>query len=145
MLDRREWMSVLAKSSAATVEAACADLALPENVSELRTPEIGSVMVRGRVGATGDPFNLGEMTVTRCAVRLEDGTIGYSYVQGRDVSHAKKAALLDALLQTDRADEVNATVIEPLRSLMEHRNRSVKARADKTKVDFFTMVRGEGS
>ena len=32
-------------------------------------------MVRGRVGGTGAPFNLGEMSVTRCSVRLADGSL----------------------------------------------------------------------
>ena len=61
-------------------------------------------MVRGRAGATGAPFNLGEMTVTRCSVRLSDGEVGHGYVHGRDKAHAERAALIDALMQTDRAD-----------------------------------------
>ncbi|MFN0115117.1 MAG: phosphonate C-P lyase system protein PhnG, partial [Paracoccaceae bacterium] len=38
--------------------------ALPPHQA-LRGPEIGLVMVRGRVSGTGAPFNLGEMAVTR--------------------------------------------------------------------------------
>ena len=37
----------------------------------LRGPEAGLVMVRGRTGGGGAPFNLGEMTATRCTVRTE--------------------------------------------------------------------------
>ncbi len=33
-------------------------------------PRPGMTLVRGRMGGTGSPFNLGEMTVTRCVVRL---------------------------------------------------------------------------
>ena len=56
-------------------------------------------MARGRPGGDGAPFNLGEMTVTRCTVRLEDGTVGHAYVAGRDMRQAELAAVLDAVLQ----------------------------------------------
>ena len=49
----------------------------------LRRPEIGPVMVRGRTGATGLAFNMGEMTVTRCSLRLQGGVVGHGFVQGR--------------------------------------------------------------
>ena len=65
----------------------------------MRGPEIGLVMLRGRMGATGNAFNVGETTVTRCTVRLASGTEGHAYVQGRNGEHAKRAALCDALFQ----------------------------------------------
>jgi len=136
-------MSTLAKTPATTLLAACEDIDLPTEFTELRAPEIGGVMVRGRMGASGDAFNLGEMTVTRCAVQLADGTIGHGYIQGRNVEHARHAALLDALMQTDRKAEIARAVITPLQQRIETRHATLQAKADKTKVDFFTMVRGE--
>ena len=97
---RKEWMSELAKAPAARLAALMADL--PAH-SVLRPPEVGAVMLRGRIGGTGQPFNLGEMTVTRTSVRLGDGTVGHAWVQGRDKAHATRAAVVDALMQTDRA------------------------------------------
>ncbi|MEO0341928.1 MAG: phosphonate C-P lyase system protein PhnG [Pseudomonadota bacterium] len=142
--ERKDWMSLLAKTAPATLQAACADLDLPQDVSDLRVPEIGGVMVRGREGATGNAFNLGEMTVTRAAVQLGDGTIGYSYVQGRDRDHARLAAILDAMLQTDRTEEILQSVIQPLKVVLAEKRAASQVKADQTKVDFFTMVRGEG-
>lgn len=109
----------------------------------LRAPEVGTVMVRGRAGGTGAPFNLGEMTVTRCAVRLPDGAVGHGYVQGRDKTHARTAALIDALAEAGEAARVEAEILSPLRE--EHEaNRAARAeKAAATKVEFFTMVRGE--
>ncbi|MEO1276067.1 MAG: phosphonate C-P lyase system protein PhnG, partial [Pseudomonadota bacterium] len=105
-------------------------------------PEIGAVMVRGRAGATGDAFNMGEVTVTRCSVRLDGGTVGHGYVQGRNKRHAEIAALADALLQTDQADTVQAGLIAPLAEA-KAAERTVRAeKAAATKVEFFTMVRG---
>ena len=80
----------------------------------LRTPEIGSVMVRGRAGGTGAPFNLGEMTVTRCALQLSSGEVGHAYVQGRRKACAEAAAIVDALMQTDSADRIRLVVLTPL-------------------------------
>lgn len=108
----------------------------------LRPPETGTVMLRGRIGGTGAPFNLGEMTVTRCVLRLQDGTVGHAHVQGRDKSHARRAALVDALWQAD-PQGIDAAILAPLRGEAEAVRRARAARAAATRVDFFTLVRGE--
>ncbi|MFN3955077.1 MAG: phosphonate C-P lyase system protein PhnG [Pararhodobacter sp.] len=115
----------------------------PPVVTLLRTPEIGAVMVRGRQGASGAPFNLGEMTVTRCSLRLACGAVGHGYVQGRDKSHARRVALADALMQTPQADALRAAVLVPLEAAERARKAARAARAAATRVEFFTMVRGE--
>ena len=45
-------------------------VAEPVDYVELRAAETGLVMLRGRIGGDGDPFNLGEATVTRAAVQI---------------------------------------------------------------------------
>lgn len=137
---RKSWMSTLAKAKSASVGELFPDLPAHDVI---RAPETGTVMVRGRVGGTGAPFNLGEMTVTRCAVRLPDGTIGHGYVQGRDREHATRAAVIDALMQGVNAERIEAEVIYPLQEEFEASRRSRAEKAAATKVDFFTMVRGE--
>ena len=97
-LDRPEWMGLLARAEAAELARLTAALGSEPAHDWLRPPETGTVMVRGRAGGTGAPFNLGEMTVTRCALRLSAcGTAGYAQVQGRDKDQARRAALIDAL------------------------------------------------
>lgn len=109
----------------------------------LRAPETGSVMVRGRIGGTGAPFNLGEMTVTRCSLRLADGTVGHAHVQGRDRDHALRAAIVDALMQTDAAPALRRDCLDPL-AAEEAEARALRAgKAAASRVEFFTMVRGE--
>jgi alpha-D-ribose 1-methylphosphonate 5-triphosphate synthase subunit PhnG len=139
-LARKSWMATLAKAPPARLAALFADLP-PHHV--LRQPEIGAVMVRGRVGGTGAAFNLGEMTVTRASVRLETGEVGHAWVQGRDKAHALRAAALDALMQTDRAADVANQVLRPLETEAQAARATRSAKAAGTKVDFFTMVRGE--
>lgn len=139
-LDRPGWMALLAKSSPARLAALMPQL--PDHET-LRAPEIGAVMVRGRTGATGAPFNLGEMTVTRCAVRLGDGSVGHAWVQGRDRDHARRAAVADALLQGETAPRIRRDVLEVLAADAAAARAARAARAADTKVDFFTMVRGE--
>jgi alpha-D-ribose 1-methylphosphonate 5-triphosphate synthase subunit PhnG len=137
---RKGWMATLAKAAPARLAALMPDLPAHDI---LRAPEIGAVMVRGRAGGTGAPFNLGEMTVTRCSVRLTCGTVGHAWVQGRDKDHARRAALGDALMQTAGATQMQATVLAPLaaEAAAAKANRAAKAAA--TKVEFFTLVRGE--
>jgi alpha-D-ribose 1-methylphosphonate 5-triphosphate synthase subunit PhnG len=102
-------------------------------------------MVRGRVGGDGAPFNLGEATVSRAAVRLSTGEVGFGYVLGRDRQKARMIALCDAMVQsTEFADALEAKVLAPLRAAMiSERNRKAEEAAA-TRVDFYTLVRGEG-
>jgi alpha-D-ribose 1-methylphosphonate 5-triphosphate synthase subunit PhnG len=141
--DRKAWIGLIAKAPEGRV-AALLDAALDRPAfTWLRAPEIGSVMVRGRAGGTGAPFNLGEMTVTRCALTLGTGEVGHGYVQGRRKADAEAAALVDVLMQTDVADTLRAKVLEPLEREQTARRTDRAEKAAATKVDFFTMVRGE--
>jgi alpha-D-ribose 1-methylphosphonate 5-triphosphate synthase subunit PhnG len=139
-LARKTWMATLAKAPPSQLAALIPELP-PHTV--LRQPEIGAVMVRGRVGATGAPFNLGEMTVTRASVRLTTGEVGHAWVQGRDKLHALRAAAIDALMQTAAASEVTTQILQPLEAEALAARTARAAKAAGTKVDFFTMVRGE--
>jgi alpha-D-ribose 1-methylphosphonate 5-triphosphate synthase subunit PhnG len=140
---RKGWLGLLAKAPAAEVARLWAAAKLDPAHAVLRAPEIGAVMVRGRAGAVGAAFNLGEMSVSRASVRLADGTVGHGYVQGRDRTHALQTALIDALMQTDAAGQVDKAVLAPLRDAATTRRATRATKAAATKVDFFTMVRGE--
>ena len=141
---RKAAMAVLAHSGAGEIAGRLAAIALPDH-ENLREPENGLVMVRGRTGGDGAPFNLGEATVSRAAVRLSTGEVGFGYTLGRDRQKAQMIALCDALIQTtDHADTVEAKVLAPLRAAMiAERNRKA-AETAATRVDFYTLVRGEG-
>lgn len=139
-LARKSWMATLAKAPPARLASLLPDL--PAH-SVLRQPEIGAVMVRGRIGGTGAPFNLGEMTVTRASVRLASGQVGHAWVQGRDKGHALRAAAVDALMQTAQAADLTRQVLQPLAAEAQATRAARGAKAAATRVDFFTMVRGE--
>lgn len=142
--DRQDWMSTLAKAPRETLEAAWAQLTPPPEYVHLRAPETGLVMVRGRAGGTGARFNLGEVTVTRSAVRLACGRTGHGYVAGRDARRAELAAVFDALLQNDehRAPLLQS-LIEPLRAAERAGKQEQARKAAATKVEFFTLARGD--
>jgi alpha-D-ribose 1-methylphosphonate 5-triphosphate synthase subunit PhnG len=136
-------MSVLALALPAELDACWAALR-PPPYRLLRGPEVGLVMVRARAGGTGIRFNLGEMTVVRCTVQLADGTLGHAWIGGRDGRHAERSAVLDALLQDPmHTGALTVSVIEPLDRAGEARRRTAAARAATSRVEFFTMVRGE--
>jgi alpha-D-ribose 1-methylphosphonate 5-triphosphate synthase subunit PhnG len=141
---RARWMSILARAEPRAIGAAWAALDPRPAYRMLRPPETGLVMVRGRAGGTGAPFNLGEMTVTRCSIQLSSGQVGHGYVAGRNPEHAEAAAVFDALLQDpERHPAIAARVVEPLAEAREARERELPRRAAATRVEFFTMVRGE--
>jgi alpha-D-ribose 1-methylphosphonate 5-triphosphate synthase subunit PhnG len=140
-------MSILAQCDAADLDAHLPLAGLPTDAIWLRRPEFGLVMVRGRAGGTGAAFNLGEMSVTRCAVRLDGDTVGLAYLRGRNALHAQRAALIDGLLQqavgAGRGDDAWSVWIAPLEAVLQARRNQRKAAADQTRVEFFTVVRGE--
>ncbi|MGE4252226.1 MAG: phosphonate C-P lyase system protein PhnG [Parvibaculaceae bacterium] len=138
---RQKWMSLLAAAKPARLDTLFPRARFPHFVY-LRKPETGLVMLRGRVGGTGSAFNMGEATVTRCAIRLDDGTVGQAFVMGRSHAHALTAAVCDALLQGQNND-LAETVVAPLALERSERERDLALKNAATKVDFFTMVRGE--
>jgi alpha-D-ribose 1-methylphosphonate 5-triphosphate synthase subunit PhnG len=142
--ERKARLSTLAKAPADRLCALWAAF-MPEAPAHdlLRAPEIGTVMVRGRAGAVGAAFNLGEITLTRCSVRLRSGAVGHGHVQGRDRAAARAAALIDALAEDGQADALEAAILAPLRAEAAAVRRGRAARAAATKVEFFTMVRGD--
>jgi alpha-D-ribose 1-methylphosphonate 5-triphosphate synthase subunit PhnG len=144
LAQRKAAMAVLAGSPASDIAAHLATLALPGH-EDLREAENGLVMVRGRIGGDGAPFSLGEATVSRAAVRLASGEVGFGYTLGRDREKARLIALCDALVQsTAFAGEVETRVIAPLRAAASARRARKAGETAATRVDFYTMVRGEG-
>ncbi|WP_409363139.1 phosphonate C-P lyase system protein PhnG [Bradyrhizobium liaoningense] len=143
-VQRKAAMSVLAHAEAGEIAARLGAIALPPH-QNLREPENGLVMLRGRVGGDGAPFNLGEATVSRAAVRLASGEVGFGYTLGRDGEKARLIALCDALVQSrDFGEAVERDVIAPLREQLMIERKQAAAETAATKVDFYTMVRGEG-
>jgi len=141
---RHAAMAVLAHAATAEIAGRLEGLAVPPH-EDLREAENGLVMLRGRIGGDGAPFNLGEATVSRAAVRLASGEVGFGYVLGRDREKARLIALCDALIQTEtHAGRIEACVIAPLREAMLAGRAQAAAEAAATRVDFYTMVRGEG-
>ncbi len=137
---RRRWMAILARAEADTIDAHLADCGTLPPHSIIRGPEVGLVMVRGRAGGGGAPFNLGEMTVTRCTVRTASGLIGHAYIAGRDPCRAEKAALVDALMQDpDWTGTLESRVIAPLQAAQAAIKHRQAAKAAATRVDFFAM------
>jgi len=137
-------MAVLAESATAEIAGLIEGLEPLPAYDDMRVPENGLVMIRGRVGGDGAQFNLGEATVSRAVVRLATGEIGFGYVLGRDRDKARLIALCDALVQAkDHSAAIESKVIAPLRARLEAQRELRARQVAATKVDFFTLVRGE--
>lgn len=142
--ERREALAVLAHADSKEIAHGLRQLDDGLAYSEPRAPEVGLVMLRGRIGSRGAPFNAGEATVTRAAVQLSSGETGFGYVLGRDREKARLVALCDALWQIDdKRAAIEAHVLTPLRQRQKEKRDLARARTAATKVDFFTLVRGE--
>ncbi|WP_239992207.1 phosphonate C-P lyase system protein PhnG [Rhodopila globiformis] len=138
--ERPRWMAVLARAPAGRLEALLDAVGERPAYTLLRAPESGLVMVRGRIGGGGAAFNLGEMTVTRCAVCIDSGPIGHAYVTGRASRRAELAALVDALMQDPaRTEALEARVIAPLEQEQADRQAQRAGKAAATRVQFFAM------
>ena len=139
---RRDAISTFARATEDELKQGLEAAGCDADCEFLRKPEIGMVMARGRISGTGRPFNLGEVTVTRAAVRLPDGTTGFSYLMGRDTERARLAAVADAHWQRAAMREaVEAHVLSPVRERLAAANARRRAEVAATQVDFFTMVR----
>ena len=140
---RQAWMAILAKSSLVDLEQQVKTLGEIPKYTFLRQSEIGLAMVRGRAGGAGEAFNLGEMTVTRCVIKMQD-IQGFGYVGGRSKRHAELAAVCDGLLQQNEwRDRVQEIVIQPLQAKLIEERQKQQSQTEATKVEFFTMLRGE--
>ncbi len=141
---RQRHLGLLARAPAAALAARVAALGALPAFTWLRRPETGMVMMRGRIGGNGAQFNLGEVTVTRCTLRLFDGAVGVGVVRGTDARHAERVALCDALLQTAAfATRIQDEVVDALAREEAHRHARRAAEVAASKVDFFTLARGE--
>ncbi|WP_299197015.1 phosphonate C-P lyase system protein PhnG [uncultured Amphritea sp.] len=141
---RQRWISVLAKAPTESLLKLSDPVVSDMQFELIREPEIGLTQVRARMGGKGDAFNMGDMTVTRCVVRSQGDSLGFSYVAGRNKPHALRAAQLDAMLQlADFHQPLTDMIIEPLNQLMLNTQQQKQQATAATKVDFFTLVRGE--
>lgn len=139
---RQRRLALLARTDVLQLREAWQRLEQVPAVTRLRGPEAGLAMLRGRIDARGDHFNLGEVTVTRASVRLDDGTVGHGYVLGRSREHAEWIATYDALAQQARfAHTVESWLLEPTERAVEEERAQLRRRAGATRCTFDTLVR----
>ncbi|MEN9905707.1 MAG: hypothetical protein RLZZ555_2272 [Pseudomonadota bacterium] len=149
-MTRSEWMALLARAPLTLLEQGLQPYQAGRRTEWLRRPETGLYMVQGRAGGTGERFNLGEVTVTRCALRqvgtdAQPSAVGVAYVMGRHHRQAELAALADALLQ-DPAHQASLeqNLLSPVRLHLAQLKAQRQAQIQSTKVDFFTVAREAG-
>lgn len=137
-------MSVLARAPGDRLASLWSQFGPEPDHKMVRGPETGLVMLRGRIGGTGGLFNVGEASVTRATVRLADGCVGHSVALGRDRRKARIAALVDALcLDADLAARIDEQVVAPLATHIAALDDRLRCQTAATRVDFFTLARGE--
>jgi alpha-D-ribose 1-methylphosphonate 5-triphosphate synthase subunit PhnG len=143
-LARARRLSVLAKAPANALLAHWKATGLDPAVELLRGPETGLIALQGRIGGSGQPFHAGEVSATRVTVRIGSGQVGHAMIAGRDARKAQLVAVIDALaLDPAHSGAIEAGIVAPLEALAQAADTTVRAETAATKVNFFTMVRGE--
>lgn len=135
---------LIARATRAELHSLLEESGLGGEATPLRGPETGLVMVRGRIGGGGAPFNLGEVTVSRASVRLVSGTVGHAHALGTDREKVRLGAVVHALWREEATRaRIETGLLQPIeRRIFEEQARK-RAETAATRVDFFTMVRGE--
>jgi alpha-D-ribose 1-methylphosphonate 5-triphosphate synthase subunit PhnG len=137
-------MRICSQASVGELSAALEALAPLPPIEVVRQPEVGLIMLRGRMGGDGAPFNAGEATMTRAVVRLASGELGFSYLLGRSLERARLAAIVDALGQSSRfRDRLEVVLVAPVTRRVDAQRSDQRAETAATRVQFFTLVRGE--
>ncbi|MDR6951686.1 alpha-D-ribose 1-methylphosphonate 5-triphosphate synthase subunit PhnG [Ancylobacter sp. 3268] len=140
---RKAALATLARARRDELDVMLGQLSPLPAARDLRPAEVGLVMLRGRMGGDGAPFNLGEATVSRAAIRLDGGATGFGYRLGRDIAAARQGALIDALWQDEDRRAAVEAALAPVRARLATEAGEARAETAATKVDFFTLVRGE--
>ena len=146
---RQQLLSVLSVSELSAIQSYWQALSISPRYSLLKAPEVGMTMVRAKTGGTGQAFNMGEMTVTRTVIRLNDinaqnDVIGFGYTAGRNTQKSELIAVIDACFQlSEYAASITKLLLQPLQQLRQQQKNQQTAQVSATKVNFFTMVRGE--
>lgn len=141
---RKRRLSVLAKAPANALLAHWKATGLDPSVELLRGPEIGLIALQGRIGGSGQPFHAGEVSATRVTVRVGSGHVGHAMIAGRDARKAQLVAVIDALaLDPGHANAIETGIVAPLEALALASDANMRTETAATKVNFFTMVRGE--
>ncbi|WLS06313.1 phosphonate C-P lyase system protein PhnG [Shinella oryzae] len=141
--ERRRAIGLLAKATRAELQSAFDALDDKPDAQPVRGPQTGLVMVRGRIGGGGAPFNLGEATVSRASIRLDDGTVGHGQTLGTDGAKVRLAAIFDALFQQPARKADVERLLAAIAARVASEDAAKARQTAATRVDFFTMVRGE--
>jgi alpha-D-ribose 1-methylphosphonate 5-triphosphate synthase subunit PhnG len=144
MAARRRAMALVARARRSELAEPIARRWPDHGARDLKPVESGLVMLRGRIGGDGAPFNLGEATVTHAVVELPTGERGFAHILGRDAEKARLAAIADALWQREASrGDVETMTLAPIEARLAAEAAKTRAETAATRVDFFTLVRGE--
>jgi alpha-D-ribose 1-methylphosphonate 5-triphosphate synthase subunit PhnG len=137
-------MRICAYAHDAELERAVDEFGAGLQIDEIRAPQTGLVMLKGRIGGTGSAFNAGEATVTRAVISIRGCATGYSWMLGRSAKRARLAAIVDALGQNSaNLVTLNRVLVEPVSRRLAQAAALNAEQVAATRVDFFTLVRGE--
>lgn len=143
--DRQAFMRVYTQATDSDLAKTVNQFGAEAQATDIRAPETGLIMLRGRIGGGGAPFNVGEATVTRAVVQLKSGELGYGFLLGRSADKARLAAILDALAQSsvDARNVIKTVLVAPVTERVAREQAAARSKTAATRVDFFTLVRGE--
>lgn len=129
---------ILARADDRTLERLA--LSVMENnpdITQIKAPQAGLVMMRARETVGNAGFNLGELLVTECTVTRRDGEIGWGLCLGENRERAFHLAVLDLawehIPEQRREMETALTVIA---AFVQQLDAALSAGVERTRVRF---------
>ena len=142
--ERQNWIRILSGADTSRLILEYKKLAISVPHTTISGPETGLIMVQARADGSGPRFNLGEMSVSKCLLKVDDRYLGYGMVMGSEPEHARLAALFDGLLQhPDFSSQLKRDLIQKLEQEQKEAEKKMTQETGKSRVEFFTMKRGE--
>ncbi|MFQ5904751.1 MAG: phosphonate C-P lyase system protein PhnG [Candidatus Binatia bacterium] len=140
-MDRKKRFEILAQADSATLLPIADEILRAIEVDVLKKPETSLVMLRALDSVTGRPFNVGEVFVTECEVRLGNH-VGYSLIMGEEVERALAAAVIDVALESGQgsASSIEESLWQEEQHLQTNRKEEI-ALIGRTRVNF-EIVKG---
>jgi alpha-D-ribose 1-methylphosphonate 5-triphosphate synthase subunit PhnG len=138
-MKKRKLSYILAHTKVEKLEGIVEELSKKYEISKVKEPEMGLVMVKVKDGVYQEKFYIGEVLITECSVHL-NGSLGMGIIQGDEPRKAYAMAVIDAVFNNDEIDKTELIdILKVWEEEIEDSYIEEKAMVEGSKVKFETM------
>lgn len=138
-MKKRRLSYILAHTRVEKLEGIVEELSKKYEISKVKEPEMGLVMVKVKDGVYQEKFYIGEVLITECSVHL-NGSLGMGIIQGDEPRKAYAMAVIDAVFNNEEIDKTELIdILKVWEEEIEDSYIEEKAMVEGSKVKFETM------